>query len=81
MQFGADRNAPYLAIRIERRPGGDTGVTEVTRVSMAIGDVTEDGNHRYAVVNETTDVILVDREWADQILDLFHGDLLVPAAG
>jgi hypothetical protein len=44
---------------------------------MTIGDVTEDGKSRYAVANETSDVILVDREWADRVLDLFFGELLV----
>jgi hypothetical protein len=78
--YGADRDAPYLAIRIEHR-SETTGVTEVTRVSMTIGDVTPDGNYRYAVANETSDVILFDREWADQILDLFHGDPLPAAPG
>lgn len=80
-QFGADRDAPYFAIRVERRPGGDTGATEVTRVSMTIGDVTPDGDYRYAVANEAADVILIEREWADQLLDLFSGDPLVPSSG
>jgi hypothetical protein len=34
---------------------------------------------RYAVANETTDVIRIDRAWADQILQLFEGEPLVAA--
>ena len=44
---------------------------------MTIGDKTEDGESRYAVANETSDVIAVDLQWADRVLDLFFGKLLV----
>ena len=73
--FGADKNSPYIAIRVERRTG--TNVTEVNRVTMTIGDVTPDGESRYAVANETSDVIKIDRAWADEILELFYGEPLV----
>lgn len=77
-QYGADQNSPYMAIRIESPSPTQPNVTEVNRVSMTIGDVTPDGQHRYAVANETSDVILVDREWADKVLELmFTGDPLV----
>ena len=68
--YGTDRDAPYFAIQVER-PGSTSNVTEVHQVSMAIGDVTPDGNARYAVANDTMDVIRIDRAWADQILELF----------
>ena len=55
----------------------ETGVTEVTRLTMTIGDTTEDGESRYAVANETSDVILVDAKWADRVLELFFGDPLL----
>jgi hypothetical protein len=73
--FGTTVNSPYIAVRVENKTA--TNVTEVTRLTMTIGDVTEDGKSRYAVANETSDVILVDREWADRVLDLFFGELLV----
>ncbi len=73
--YGADRNAPYMAIRTERRDP-QSSVTEVNRVTMTIGDTTQDGEFRFAVVNETSDVILVDRVWADQVLELFDGEPL-----
>lgn len=76
-QYGADRDSPYIAIRIESPSATQPNVTEVNRISMTIGDVTPDGIHRYAVANETSDVILVDKEWADRVLELFHGDPLV----
>lgn len=67
--YGAGNQAPYIHIRreIEVRDR----LTEVHVTSMVIGDVTPDGNYRYAVANETSDVIRVDREWADQLLALF----------
>ena len=65
-----------MAIRIERPSATQANVTEVDRISMTIGDVTEDGLHRYAVMNETSDVVLVTREWADQVLELFTGEPL-----
>ncbi len=75
--YGADEDSPYMAIRIESPSPTQPNVTEVNRVSMTIGAVTPDGNHRYAVANETSDVILVDRDWADQVLELFHGEPLI----
>jgi hypothetical protein len=77
--YGAGRNSPYFAIRVERPSENNPNVTEVHRVSMTIGDVTPDGLSRYAVANETTDVIRIDRAWADQILQLFEGEPLVAA--
>ncbi len=73
-QYGANADSPYMAIRIERPSESQPNVTEVTRISMTIGDVTPDGQNRYAVANETSDVIRVDREWADGVLELFFGD-------
>ncbi len=76
IEYGADQDSPYMAIRIERPSPTQPNVTEVDRVSMTIGDVTPDGNYRYAVANETSDVILVDKDWADQVLELFRGEPL-----
>lgn len=76
--YGADRNSPYIAIRVERP--APNGVTEVDRVTISIGDVTPDGEGRFAVANETSDIIRVDREWADRILELFFGDPLIADA-
>ena len=39
---------------------------------MIIGDVTPDGNYRYAVANETQDIIRVDKDWADKMLTMFE---------
>lgn len=75
-EFGADRQSPYLAIRVESPSLTQSNVTEVNRVSMTIGDVAPDGTHRYAVANETSDVILVDKEWADKVLELFYDEPL-----
>lgn len=74
--YGTDQNSPYMAIRIERPSPTQANVTEVDRVSMTIGDVTPDGQFRYAVANETSDVILVDREWADKTLELWTAEPL-----
>ncbi|MCH7969418.1 MAG: DUF4340 domain-containing protein [Chloroflexi bacterium] len=74
-QYGTVQSAPYIAVRIENRTA--TNVTEVTRLTMTIGDFTEDGRFRYAVANETSDVITIDAEWAERLLELFFGELLV----
>ena len=73
--YGTSVTAPYIAVRIENRTSNN--VTEVTRLTMTIGDITEDGAYRYAVANETSDVILIDAEWAERLLELFFGKLLV----
>ena len=73
--FGTTVDSPYIALRVENLT--QTNVTEVTRLTMTIGDVTDDGKSRFAVANETSDVILVDREWADRVLDLFFGEALI----
>jgi hypothetical protein len=74
-QYDAGVNSPYLAIRIEERQAN--GVITVDRVTMTIGGVTPDGEGRYMVANETSDVIRVDRAWADHVLELFEGEPLL----
>ena len=74
--YGTILEAPYIAVRIENR-NPETNVIEVRRLTMTIGDLTDNGANRFAVANETSDVIKVDAEWADRILELFYGDLLV----
>ena len=68
--YGAGRNAPYIHIR--REVEVRERLTNVYRTSIIIGDLTEDGTHRYAVANETPDVILVDSAWADEVLGFFQ---------
>lgn len=67
--YGTGRDAPYIHIR--REVEVRERLTNVYRTSMIIGDVTADGASRYAVANETEDVILVARDWADTTLELF----------
>lgn len=74
--YGTILESPYIAVRIENR-NPETNVIEVRRLTMTIGDLTDNGANRFAVANETSDVIKVDAEWADRILELFYGDLLV----
>ena len=68
--YGVGRDAPYVHIR--REVEVRELLTEVYRTSMIIGGVTPDGNYRYAVANETQDIIRVDREWADKMLTMFE---------
>ncbi len=68
--YGVGRDAPYVHIRREVQVR--ELLTEVYRTSMIIGGVTPDGNYRYAVANETQDIIRVDREWADKMLTMFE---------
>ena len=74
--YGTVLEAPYIAVRIENR-NPTNNVIEVTRLTMTIGDVTDEGASRYAVANETSDIIKIDAAWADRVLELFFGDLLV----
>jgi hypothetical protein len=73
--YGTTLTSPYIAMRIENKT--DQNVTEVTRITMTIGDETDGGKSRFAVANETSDVIKIDAEWADRVLDLFFGEMLV----
>lgn len=68
--YGAGRDAPYIHIR--REVEVRERLTNVYRTSIIIGNLTEDGSHRYAVANETPDVILVDSAWADEVLGFFQ---------
>jgi hypothetical protein len=70
-KYEAGKDSPYVAIRIEKQL--ESGVTEVTRTTMTIGGLTPDRNFRYAVANESSDVIRIDKQWADQLLDAFKG--------
>ena len=74
-QYGATVNSPYIALRIENRT--ERNVTEVTRLTMTIGDETDGGKSRFAVANETSDIILIDKVWADRVLELFFGEILI----
>jgi hypothetical protein len=76
VKYGTVVDSPYIAVRIENFIEA-TNVTEVTRLTMTIGDETDGGASRYAVANETSDVIKIDAAWADRVLDLFFGELLV----
>ena len=67
--YGAGRDAPYIHIR--REVEVRERLTNVYRTSLILGDLTDDGMHRYAVANETPDVILVGREWADELMEFF----------
>jgi len=73
--WGTVLNAPYIAIRLENRT--ESNVIEVSRLTMTFGDLTDDGKSRYVLANETPDVIMVDKDWADRVLDLFFGDPLL----
>ena len=71
-KYGTELNAPYLALRIETAM--DSGVTEVTRTSITIGssepDISENPS-KYAVINETSDIVLIDEQWGEKLLNYF----------
>ena len=73
-QYGTTVTSPYIAVRVENETSPN--VTEVTRLTMTIGNLTPDGKSRYAVANETSDVITIDLEWAERVLNLFFGEVL-----
>tara|TARA_B100001123_G_C15246451_1_gene1001125 strand:- start:348 stop:1355 length:1008 start_codon:yes stop_codon:yes gene_type:complete len=71
-KYGAELNAPYIALRIETNL--DSGVTEVTRTSITIGssepEISENPS-KYAVINETSDIVLINEEWGNKLLNYF----------
>tara|TARA_B100000401_G_C52800914_1_gene718532 strand:- start:1094 stop:2110 length:1017 start_codon:yes stop_codon:yes gene_type:complete len=72
--FGTTVNDPYIYVRIERLTEKD--FTEVTGITMTIGNEVEGENSRYAMIMETLDVVKVNKEWADSILTLFDEKVL-----
>lgn len=77
--FGTTQNAPYVSLRVEkRRP--DSNITEATIVTMIFGNLTENREERYAVGNETTDIIRIDAEWAEGVLEWFKKDFTRPGS-
>lgn len=74
--YGTILESPYIAVRIENR-NQQTNVIEVRRLTMTIGDLTDEGENRYVVANETSDIIKVNAEWAERVLQLFYGDVLI----
>ncbi len=73
--YEATVNAPYISIRIETVK--QTNITEVTRTSLIIGGLTQDGSERYMVANETQDIVRADAAWANKLLELFDGEPFV----
>ena len=69
LDYEADRNAPYISIRIETSK--TSGVTEITRNSITIGGITPNKKSRYSVINETSDIVLIDKLWGDKLLNYF----------
>ena len=71
-KYGTELKAPYIALRIETTL--DSGVTEVTRTSITIGssepDISENPS-KYAVINETSDIVLIDEQWGEKLLNYF----------
>ena len=77
--YGTTRESPYVRIRVENI--ADSGVTEVTGVTINFGDISDDGRSRYAVINETEDVVLVDRSWADKVIARLFTDSVLLGDG
>ncbi|NQW18847.1 MAG: DUF4340 domain-containing protein [Chloroflexi bacterium] len=67
--FGITPESPYLDIRIENEQR--TGVTEVTHVTLAIGDENPDGRGIYVRAMEEPDISEVTLEWGRQVLKFF----------
>ncbi|MFL2664916.1 MAG: DUF4340 domain-containing protein [Dehalococcoidia bacterium] len=72
--FGTTVNDPYIYVRIERKT--ENNVTEVTAITMTIGNEVEGEDSHYAILMETLDVVKVKKEWAESVLELFNEDIL-----
>ncbi len=66
-QFGNTTNSPYIRIRLENQ--SPDGITEITGITLNIGNNTSDGNGVYAVISETNDVVVLDRNWTEIVIN------------
>jgi hypothetical protein len=68
--FGITPESPYLDIRMESP--ARAGVTEVTHVTLAIGDESPDGGGIYVRAMEQPDIAEVEIDWGRQVLEFFN---------
>ncbi len=78
-EYGATLESPYIRLRVEMVR--EDGVIEVTGVTFNFGRETEDGEAIYAVLNETSDVVRLDKEWAREILKVFDDPIQKAVSG
>lgn len=67
--YGVSVNAPYIDIRVEEQTRAR--VTEVSHVTITLGELTPDGQGMYVRAMEEPDVAEVDADWGRKVKDLF----------
>ena len=67
--FGITLDSPYIDIRLEARLR--QGVTEVTHVTLALGDFSPDGSGMFVRAMEQADIAEVDATWGRRVLEFF----------
>jgi hypothetical protein len=67
--FGITPESPYLDIRMEVE--ARAGVTEVTHVTLSIGDENPDGGGIYVRAMEQPDIAEVELDWGRKVLEFF----------
>ena len=69
-QFGANPDSPHLFLRTEGF--NSKGKNIISRIAITFGSTTADGNHIYVIPQDGEDVILAEKEWADEIIRNFN---------
>ncbi len=72
-EYGTGEDAPYISLRQESKR--EDSITEVTSISISLGDLTPDGSEMYAVTMDSRDVLRIDADWGKSILALFEAEL------
>ncbi len=67
--FGITPDSPYIDIRLEQQQR--QGVTEVTHVTLALGDLSSDGSGMFVRAMEQPDIAEVDAVWGKRLLEFF----------
>lgn len=67
--FGITPDSPYIDIRLEAPQRA--GVTEVTHVTLALGDLSSDGSGMFVRAMEQADIAEVDAAWGNRVLEFF----------
>ncbi len=67
--FGITPDSPYIDIRLEAQRS--PGITEVTHVTLALGNFSSDGSGMFVRAMEQADIAEVNAEWGRHVLEFF----------
>ena len=67
--FGISLDSPYIDIRLERVQR--EGITEITHVTLALGDLSPDGSGMFVRAMDQPDIAEVNARWGSRVLEFF----------